>query len=183
MKKIIAVLLALVLLVVGGLGGIAYAQDNSHEPMTGEKLVGLGPCGIAPGMLFYTNFALTNPDCVSAIAIERLSVIGADGTVIYEGPPLIGMQGEELTTPLEPHQSVDIQLPYYVVGGSANPIDWPDAMIYTVEVFWTGTKSGLPLTGWTAIYTIAIDDAGNIVEGLSTASSSQMVNIDQKLKP
>ena len=69
------------------------------------------------------------------------------------------------------------------MGGAANPIDWPDATLYTVEVFWTGDKNGrLPLTGWTAKYTIGIDNEGNIVEGLSTASSSQMVNMEQELK-
>lgn len=87
MKKLIGVILAL-LLFAGGLGGVVYAQ-GTHEPMVGQKLVGSEACGKATGILFYTMFILTNPDCVSQITVDRVSVIGADGTVIYEGTPFI----------------------------------------------------------------------------------------------
>ena len=43
-KRIIGIALAVVL-VAGGLGGLAYAQVNGHQPMTGQKLVGVGQLG------------------------------------------------------------------------------------------------------------------------------------------
>lgn len=191
MKKIIAILLALVL-ITAGLGGVAYAQ-GTHQLMTGQKLVGWGPVGVAPGnaaFIFVTSFSLTNPDCVSQITVDRISVFKDDGTVIYEGPLIVGMVGEELTTPLAPHQTVDVFLLYYVLvfeygidpTQPADPADWPESAYYTVEFFWTGTKGGLPLTGWSWMATIDRDDQGNY-SSPSTSAMSQMVNMEQELVP
>jgi len=184
MKKIVAIVLAVVLLATGGFGSFAYAQVNGLEPMTGQKLVGWGPVGLAPGsnaFLFLTQFILTNPDGVSEITIDRISVFNADGTMIYEGPLLVGMVGEELTEPLAPHQTVDIFLPYYILEGDPQA-PWPESAYYTTEIFWTGTKNGLPLTGWSWMATIDMDDEGNY-SILSTGAMSQMVNMEQELVP
>ena len=181
MKKIIIAVVLAVVLIAGGLGSFAYAQ-GTHEPMTGQKLVGWGGAGLAPGnraWIATTNFSLINPDCVSGITIERVCVFKADGTLIYEGPPLVELQGTEWTLPLEPHQSIDMLLTSFVVEeGTVDPLDFPDFASYTIEVFWTGPKGGLPLTGWSWMLTLNIDAEGNA--GIpSTSAMSQMVNMEQ----
>jgi len=192
MKKLIIIVLAVVLLAGLG-GGYAYAQ-TVHQPMVGEKLIGFGPSGIAPGnqaFIMATEFFLTNPDCVSEITINRISVIKADGTPIYEGPLLVGMQGEEFTGTLKPHQIVDAFLPYYIIVyelgydpnnlPSTNPKDyWPDLGYYTFEVSWTGSKVGLPLIGSSWEVTTSEDTEGNYTIP-STSAKSQMVNMSQVL--
>jgi hypothetical protein len=188
MKKIIIAIMLAVVLVAGGFGGLAYAQSIEHEPMTGQKLVGWGPFGLAPtpSFLFLATFSLTNPDGVSQITIDRISIFAADGTVIYEGPPLLGMEGSPLTTPLEPHQSVDIWLAGYVLGwptGPVDPLDFPVSDYYTVEIFWSGEKKGLPLTGWSWMLTLDFDAEGNLANTPSTTAMSLMVNMEQELEP
>ena len=190
MKRIIAIVLAAVL-VVAGLGGFAYAQVNGHQPMAGQKLVGWGAVGMSSPSkvsILATDFNLTNPDCVNEITVDRISVFKADGTVIYEGPLIVGMLGEELTAPLAPHQTVDIFLLYYVLvfeygidpTQPADPEDWPESAYYTVETFWTGTKGGLPLTGVTWMVTLDRDEGGNY-SSASTMAMGQMVNMTQTL--
>jgi len=162
---------------------VALEEANDDVELQ-QKLVGWGGAGLAPGnraWIATTNFSLINPDCVSEITIERVSVFKADGTLIYEGPPLVGLQGTEWTLPLEPHQSIDMLLTSFVVAeGTVDPLDFPDFSSYTIEVFWTGPKGGLPLTGWSWMLTINIDAEGNA--GIpSTSAMTQMVNMEQAL--
>jgi len=114
MKKIIAVALAVVL-VAGGLGGFAYANSSSHEPLTGQKLVATSQFGSVHaygGLVTYEAlFTFTNPDCVGEITIEQISIIRGDGAVIYEGPfRRQTMEGGEVvdstpvTLPMKPHE-------------------------------------------------------------------------------
>jgi len=118
MKRLIAIMLAVVL-IAGGLGGFVYAQ-GIHEPMTGQKLVGMGvyaewtyPGGTNATMS--SGFMLTNPDGVSEITIERISVFAFDGTVIYEGPLRVKVdhEWEVYTGPLKPHETLQTGLEYY----------------------------------------------------------------------
>ena len=55
-------------------------------------------------------FYLTNNDCEGKINIGQVSVFEADGTVIYEGSPMVGMTGTPLTTALGPHQTAEVLL-------------------------------------------------------------------------
>ncbi len=104
MKKLIIILTTVVLLAGVG-GGYAYAQ-TTHHPMVGQKLIGSGSFGkvfeatdIHPGSVGLTMFYLTNPDCVSKITIDRISVFAANGDVVdvIEGPLMVGMTGTPLT--------------------------------------------------------------------------------------
>lgn len=174
MKKTIAILLVVVL-VVGGLGGFAYAQVNGHVPMTGQKLVGCGAYGSKPvgdeTYHLHTMFTIVNPDCVSEITIHRVSIIDQYGTVWYEDEPLWPSN-----EPMKPHELRSIELHDY-------PEYLPEALEgYTVEIFWTWTdKKGLPLTGWQLSSVGLLDAEENLIE--MTSSESQMVNMKQVLEP
>ncbi|MBA7489753.1 hypothetical protein ES702_00287 [subsurface metagenome] len=170
MKKLIVAIVLATVLIAGGLGGFAYANNNSHVPMTGQKLVGWGAFGPDPPDTFFNAvFLITNPDCVSEITIDQLSIISALGTVVYEGPYL-DREGNLVPQTLGPHEMRGVVLTDYI---DEPPVH---AMGYTVEIFWTWTdKKGLPLMG-TAYH--HIDDPST--RGFAT---TQMVNMEQTLKP
>ena len=181
-------LLALVLLVAGGLSGFAYAQTNGHEPMTGQKLVSYGVYIVwtFPGQNYVNNletgFLLTNPDCVSEIDIERISIFGCDGTALYEGPLRVKVNDhwEVYTGPLQPHEKIQTGLSYY----DLPPINLEIEMWYTVEIFWTWTdKKGLPLIGWASTVNVLRDaNTGEAIDIISWGAA-QMVNMEQELEP
>jgi len=185
MKKIAFLVLTLVL-IAGALGGFAYAQSQeTHQPMVGQKLVGWGLFGNAPGAIpgtiFNTILVLTNPDCVSQITINRISVIAGNGTLIYEGPPL-DFTGNATATLLGPHQSISTELTDYYLPLPADFRDFPLGGLHTVEVSWTGAKGGLPLTGWSYTLTANFDSGtGQIIQNLSTTAATQMINMTQTL--
>ena len=208
-KTIIAVVLAVVLL-AGGLGGFAYAQSNSHVPMTGQKLVGYGRLGLQPDGMWLSGswFNITNPDCVSEITIERISLIRRDGTVIYEGPLLRLVRDENgeveyeipITESMKPHQIWGgLALGRFMKDPEAsNPDRWLRVEEtrnltlnhYTLEIFWSWSdKKGLPLIGWASETKRAADPAllGLVTEEselwkLETSHSRiPMVNMEQKL--
>ena len=210
-KTIIAVVLAVVL-IASGLGGFVYAQNNSHEPMTGQKLVGFGRLGLQPdGMwLSMSYFNFTNPDCVSEITIEQISLIRRDGTVIYEGPLLRLVRDDDgqvveeipITESMKPHQIRGIGgLSGFMKDPEAsNPDRWLTVEearnlrhnLYTLEIFWSWSdKEGLPLIGWASETKRAADPA---LQGLGLDESElwkletshsriPMVNMEQKLTP
>ena len=168
MKKIIAILLAVVLLVAGGLGGFAYAT-NGHTPMTGQKLIGTGMLGSAVGVYWETVFTFTNPDCVGEITIDRISIIRSDGTVIYEDTPWL--------EPIKPHGVRTIELDEYIEEPETLPPD-----IYTVEIFWTKShKKGLPLIG--SSMTVVLELEGVQITGITGWYANEMVNMEQELEP
>ena len=185
MKKIVFLVMAVVL-IAGAVGGFAYAQsDTTHQPMTGQKLVGWGLFGNAPGAIpgtiFNTILVLTNPDCVSQITINRISIIAGNGTLIYEGPPL-DFTGNATATLLGPHQSISTELTDYYLPLPADFRDFPLGGLHTVEVSWTGAKGGLPLTGWSYTLTANFDSGtGQIIQNLSTTAATQMINMTQTL--
>ena len=118
-KQIIAIVLAV--LIGGGLGGFAYANDIQHEPLTGQKLVGYGAYaeweddGIHNCL--NTSIILTNPDCVSTLTVDRISVFAYDGTCVYEGPFL--KWREEIPWDEEsmaPHETRMSELDQYLSG-------------------------------------------------------------------
>ena len=172
-RRTIAILLAAVL-VAGGLGGFAYANNNLHEPMTGQKLVGYGFYGehyiaeLGGTLQLHTMFVFTNPDCVSKITIDRVFIFAYDGTILHEMAP----SGDDAS--LEPHEVDGVELHDY--------IDLQDLLMpVTVEIFWTCShKNGLPLTGWTQTGYYTVDDE-NLVEG--SVGETQMVNMNQVLTP
>jgi len=187
MKRLIAVLL-LVALVAGGLGGFAYAQTNGHEPMMGQKLVSHGVYVVwtFPGQTYVNNvetgIMLTNPDCVSEIDIERISIFAYDGTVLYEGPLRVKVNDhwDEYTGPLTPHEKIQTGLSYYDLPEITLEIE----MWYTVEIFWNWTdKKGLPLTGWVGTFNVVRDaNTGEAIDIISWGTT-QMVNMEQELEP
>ncbi len=88
--------------------------------------------------------------------------------------------------PCTRHQTVEVWLPWYVLGptGPSDPRAFPGPADYTVEIFWTGTKGGMPLTGWSWVVTetyVALELSGFEMTGISTTSVSQMVNMAQVL--
>ena len=186
MKRIITILLALVLLVTGGLSGFAYAQVNGHQPMTGQKLVGYGPCMVDADIYFEGVFYFTNPDCVSEITIEQVSIIKEDGTVIHEGE-LLDREGNPLSQTLGPHEAGAIVLSDYVARyyglGRWDYRDFPRGG-YTVEIFWTVShKQGLPLIGSSITNTLELEEGTNKIIDAKTAWETEMVNVKQVLTP
>ena len=166
MKKFIIVILAVVIL-VGGLGGYAYAQID-HQPMKGQKLIGTTEQGTFVTWtthLYWGAFKLINPDCVGEITIERIALIRGDGTVIYEGPLLELVRDETtgevvqeipITEPMKPHSVHVIVLNIFMKDPDApDPDRWltvPEAnelplASYTLEVTWTADKKCLSPLG------------------------------------
>ena len=171
MKKLIIVLLAVVL-VAGGLGGFVYAKDNS---LTGQKLVGYGFYDehyleeLGGTLHLHTLFVFTNPDGVSEITIDRVSIFAFDGTVLEEWVPV----GEDAI--LEPHEVGGVEL--------HDHIGFQDFLMpVTVEIFWTASdEKGLPLIGWAQTGHSLFDEDENLIQG--SATETQMVNMEQVLKP
>lgn len=192
MKKIIAIVIAVVM-VVAGLGGFAYAQ-TAHQPMTGQKLVGWGQFGGLSGTIQrWMRFYITNPDCVNEITIEQISIIRDDGTVIYEGPFLIvaldpntgwPISRTPLTEPLKPHQGISFVLgplmkdPATGQWLNGEQIRNLEIHEYTVEVFWSGSKKGSPLIGEVEQHLTKVYESGEISDAMSGVS---MVNMEQVL--
>jgi len=128
-----------------------------------------------------TGFFLTNPDGVSEITVEGISVFAYDGTVVYEGPLRVKVdhEWEVYTGPLKPHETLQTSLEYYDLPELTREVE----MWYTVEVFWTWTdKEGLPLTGWAASMNVVRDAGGEAID-IIMWGTTQMVNMEQVLKP
>lgn len=179
-KKIIGVLLAVVL-VASGLGSLAYAQVNGHEPMTGQKLVGMGEIGTL-GDIAQVFFSVwfTNPDCVSQITIDRASIIRGDGEAIFEGK--LSELPFDFGDVLKPHQTIHIPLFLCMPDGSGGWLSPGEALAlphtnYTVEIFYSvSQKGGLPLIG-------RIDQSVGSPGASGDMSMWPMVNMEQKLRP
>ena len=159
-----------------------------HEPMTGQKLVSFGVHAewSYPGETdvnhLSTGFIVTNPDGVSEITVERISVFAFDGTVVYEGPLRVKVDHdwEVYTGPLKPHETLQTGLEYYNLPELTREVE----MIYTVEIFWTWTdKEGLALTGWATSSNVVRDAETDEAIEIIMWGTTQMVNMEQERKP
>ena len=143
MKKLIYILLAVVLLVSAGIGSFAQAQTN-HQPMSGQKLIGYGPYGYAPedeSEIYYTLFTITNPDCGNDIIIDRISIIHANGTIVYDGQPFS-------SSAITPHGVRLLRLADYLGSSPDNT----ECRFYTVEISWSSRGKCLPLIGHVVVF-------------------------------
>ena len=197
-KKIFLILLGVAILGAGFAGGV-YAVD--HQPVQGEKLVGVGNVGTlslpTQKLIGNSSFTFTNTDCVNEITITKVSIIkqpfGLDPKVIYEGP-FIQVGGDPyrvVITTMKPHAIWEISLASYMYTG-ANPNDltdpenWlPDVAAingyferYTVEIEWEAGKGTCPLTGWQHT-PLTVTDLCDNVRG-TFDSGGLMVNLEQK---
>jgi len=177
MNKIIAITLALMVLATGGIGGLVYAQSGEHEPILGHKLVGAGVYGVTTGEegshRSTSIFTLTNPDCVSSIDLEQISLFDQDGNILYEGQLLLPEGG--VLTMLNPHETYVATFSLYL-GASPSP-----GIAVSMEIFWSWSQEeGLPLIGQRRIIFYDIDASGNII--VSRGFEVSLVHLEQELK-
>ncbi len=180
MKRLMITILLTVLLVVCGLGSTACAQANRYDAMFEQKLVGMGFYGTEPfgdrTLLFRPSFVFTNPDGVSKISIERISIFAENGEVWYDGPLLHCSDGKTLwTDPMEPHETRFIN-----AFPECMPM-LPDLTIplnaITIEIVWSSIEEGLALTGWQQSGCLNYDAEGNLID-FQAVWETQMVNME-----
>ncbi len=179
MKKIIAIVLVVVL-VAGGLGGVACARATEYELMPEQKLVGMGFYGTEPfadgTLVFRPMFVFTNPNSDSEITIDRISIFGEGGEVWYEGP-LLDRDGKTLwTDPMETHET------RFIIAFPPGMPMLPDLTgplnAITIEIFWSSTEEdSLPLTGWQYSGCLRFDAEGNMID-LGTMLETHMSNME-----
>ena len=135
-------------IILGGPGGYAYAID--HQAIKSSKLVSFAPYGTSGDGLqkFDAIFGYTNPDCTKPIAIEQISIIRADGVVVYEAYP---------NNALQPHQTRIMQLSdsQYSIPIPPPTPGFPaghTVRFYTVEISYSAKGNTLPLTGTAAVF-------------------------------
>ena len=164
----------------------ADLEEANDDVELQQKLVGQG--GYAewtyPGETdvnyLSTGFFLTNPDGVSEITVEGISVFAYDGTLVYDGPLRVKVDHdwEVYTGPLKPHETLQTGIEYYDPPELTHEVE----MWYTVEIFWTWTdKEGLPLTGWAASVIVVRDAEGRAID-IIMWGTTQMVNMEQALE-
>ncbi|MFC1920007.1 hypothetical protein ACFLWX_04370 [Chloroflexota bacterium] len=169
MKRIIATIILVTVLLVGGVGGYAYAEV-AHPPMEGDKLLGIFTHGtvtltqVGDEIRYTSWFTITNPDCTSSITIDRVSIIRSDGTVIYDSST-DGLPTGWLSYSILPHEIRLLSMGQHI------PIEEALAH-YTLEVSWHG--KGSPLMGWQYTHRTQFMGSGNIEK---TQTSTQMVNM------
>jgi hypothetical protein len=176
-RKIFLVATLIAIVVAGVMAGIAYAAPPS-APVSTNKLVGIGLVGYsdlpALDMRYETRVLITNPNTVDTINLDMVRIYDRDGVKVSEGPFLRmfvrgGMLGtyEEVTT-LQPHQMELMRLSLWT--GGLN--DAPEA--YTVEIFWSGGKSVLPLMGTISQYATTTYSDGNVTEAIGEVAMENM---------
>jgi hypothetical protein len=203
-KKIAVVLVLIAALVGAGIGGLVYAA-GLHQPTTGNRLSGTAAFGIAVTsenqgtQVVVENpvFMVTNTDCLNSVTIEQLSIVRADGLVIYEGPFLQALPYTDniymdwsvvnrvQVTTLAPHRQLAVQLWALFRDGSGNWLDCEDTLTsspmsaYTVEVFWTGGQSASSLAGTvTTQQVVLLFDAGsNEISREQSSNRTDMVSL------
>ncbi len=174
MKKKIALVSLVAVLLLAGLAGAVYATVD-HQVVQGQKLIGVGQLGKMTRswgtVQFSQSFRFTNPDGVGEITITQVSVIKGDETVIYEGPFIRVRTVDDIlvrtviTDPMSPHEIRYIGLRTYMWKGTADITDpseleknsnwysigWAHNQTnapYTVEIAWEAEGAVNPLTGW-----------------------------------
>lgn len=188
-----------VVLVLVFVGGSVYGI-GAHSNSRGEKIIGHGMVGTLTtneiNEPYYSMVWFSNPDCENDIAINKVSIIRMDGTVIYEGPyvrmPAPGAGDYEIVNVIKPHELRVFVLNRYMwtgAGDPANPTDpnnwmseeealalpWAD---YTVEIFWEpASRRGatLPLSGWITSRILQYQPGG-----ASIILANVMINMTQR---
>lgn len=205
MKKKIVISLLVVVLVLAGLAGGVYA-GGPHEAEWGNKLVGMGWMGTWTPVPYgkdyiHSVFSFANPDPVNSIEITKVSIIRADGTVVYEGPYIqVGVPPGEtelvreiVTRPMEPHEIWGIASFFYMYKGGelTDPDSWLDSgeafeqpfEQFTVEIFWRPTTKSptCPLIGWQDNVVGHCDPSSGIPDYLlgDARTACPMINVTQ----
>ena len=158
------------------------ANDDVELP---QKLVGTGGWYQSPPQDDGTyiqgtgSFTLLNPDCVSEITIDRILFFSLYGEVIYDSVE-DGWPDEDQpwTEPVKPHEIRWIEVDSLMQRLERPPAD----VVFTIEVFWTGAREGLPLTGWANTSIVRRNTEGGIL-GFESMAETQMVNMEQALGP
>ena len=160
-KRIIIVLLAVGIL-IGGLSGYAYAATQ-HQVVKDNKIVGFAPYGTSENgqQVFDAVFVYSNPDCERNITIKQISIIRADGVVVYETYP---------DAPLEPHQTRIINLSNFGIPAPSSLPDQGTIRFYTVEISWQAKSRCLPLSGTVAVLQYSDFDG----DGIPTLSKTRI---------
>lgn len=165
---LLAFIAALVLGIVGG--GVAYAVDGVvHQPFYGDKLVGTITTGESVetfGTLQFGGHAtITNPDCVNAIEITRLSLLDMAGNVIMEGPPA---DFTDFPETLGPHQSLLLPIA---------PDVGAELQVATLEIAWEARRGTCPLTGtvFQGVFLLTDETLDQF-----TVAATEMVNLSQR---
>jgi len=128
----------------------------------------------------YFGVEFTNPDCVSEVTIERVSIIRGGDEAIFEGK-LSELPINISSDILEPHQTVHFFLMFCIPDGSGGWLSMEEALAlpldaYTVEIFYSVSQTeGLPLIGWT-------DQFRGPPGAMVPIGMVPMVNIEQVLK-
>jgi len=178
MKRKIFLVAALIAIVVAGvIAGIAYAAPPSAN-VSSTKLVGTGIVGYSDLPTLdtrnETRILITNPNTVDTINLGMVRIYDRDGVKKYEGPFLrMFVRGSRLDSPVEvttlqPHQMELMRLSLWT--GGVN--DAPEA--YTVEIFWSGGKSVLPLMGTISQYATTTYSDGNVTEAVGEVAMENM---------
>src|SRR3989304_1180776 len=127
-KRIALVLFMAVLLLITVVGGVS--GRNGHVGANRDKILGHGMVG---NLAVYNETSLsavwfTNPDCQNDIAINKVTIIRGDGTLIYEGPyvrmPEPGEGDYQVISVIKPHEIRIFLLARYMwtgAGDSTNP--------------------------------------------------------------
>ena len=118
----------------------------------------------------------------SEIAIDHVCIFASDGDLLYEGPLRVEAddEWEEYTGPLKPHEKLLTGLEYYELPPPKSEAEILCA--YTVEIFWSGAKEGLPLTGWATTLNVVrkATEPYDVVD-IMVWRTTQMVNMEQAL--
>lgn len=178
MKRKIFLVAALIAIVVAGvIAGIAYAAPPSAN-VSSTKLVGIGIVGYSDLTTLdtrnETRILITNPNTVDTINLDMVRIYDRDGNQTWEGPFrrmfIRGIRLEEpvVVTTLQPHQMELMRLSLWVLDVD----DWPEA--YTVEIFWSGGKSVLPLMGTISQYATTTYSDGRMTEAIGEVAMENM---------
>lgn len=176
LKKKILLIVLVVCLVLGGVGGVVYA-NLEHEPVLGDKLVGVCWAGTMDhpelgDYQLYPYFRITNPNCDSDIEDIHVSIIRGDGFSVYEGE--LNIYGSDPTSVMVPHQTTMTTLAQYIPWElfSEPPI------MYSIEISFEAAPDAAPLIGWQVAWTNVVRNDG--IQRNDHIMESPMVNLTVK---
>lgn len=176
-RKILLVATVVSVLAATIFGGLVYAAPASAPPAP-NKLVGFGVVGcggLDPQTRWETRLLITNPNTLDTINLNMVRIYDRDGVKQYEGPFLrMFLLGEQLTPPypevttLQPHQMELMRLSQWTGGVDDAP------QTYTVEIFWSGKWSVLPLMGTVSKHVTNTYGDGRVTLAIGDVSMENM---------